>query len=78
MQGILLNISDIRGIYENITEAQNVIDITKVVELATVTKDPLEIGAGVSMSSSINIFKVDWIKTQTFLQNRWIFCQKNY
>ena len=59
MQGILLKNFDIRGIYENITEAQNVIDITKVVELVTVTKDPLEIGAGVSMSNSINIFKVD-------------------
>ena len=47
-----------RGIYEDITESDTIIDLTKVQELKMIVKRPLEIGAGVTVTDSINHFKM--------------------
>ena len=47
-----------RGIYEDITESDTIIDLSQVQELKMIAKAPLEIGAGVTITDSMNHFKI--------------------
>ena len=47
-----------RGVYEEITDSDTIIDLTQIQELKMIVKAPLEIGAGVTVTDSINHFKM--------------------